>query len=65
MQTATLVISSIGCVFAIGAFGVSLKTALELQKAKKTVDTEIDSIKTKVAHNAGVVKTALDNLDFS
>jgi Zn-dependent alcohol dehydrogenase len=65
MQTATLVISSIGCVFAIGAFGVSLKTALELQKAKKVVDTEINNVKGKITHNAGVVKTALDNLDFS
>lgn len=64
MQTATLVISSVGCLFAIGAFGVSLKTALELQKAKKTVDIEITNVKAKVSHNAGVVKTALGNLEF-
>lgn len=62
MQTATLIFSGVGCVFAIGAFGVSLKTALELKKAKKTVDAEIGKVKTKVSHNAKVVKNALDGL---
>jgi hypothetical protein len=62
MQTATLVVSSIGCVFAIGAFGVSLKTALELRKAKKNIDHEVNKVKAKVVHNARVVKTAMQEL---
>lgn len=62
MQTAILAVSSIGCVFAVGAFAVSLKTALELRKAKQQVDREVDGVKLKVAHNVEVVKDALGQM---
>jgi hypothetical protein len=63
MQTATFIFSGVGMVFAAGAFAVSLKTALELKKAKTHGENEIKKVKTKVAHNAKVVKTALSQLD--
>lgn len=63
MQTAILVVSSVGCVFAIGGCAISLKTALELQKAKKHADTELGKVKSKVVKNARVLKTALAELD--
>jgi hypothetical protein len=64
MQTAILAVSSIGCVFAIGAFAVSLKTALELQKAKKNVDQKIIEVEIKMRNNAKIVKTALGEIQL-
>lgn len=63
MQTATLIFAASGCVLAGLGFAVSLKTALELKKAKTQIDTEVGKVKSKVVHNAGVLKTALAELD--
>lgn len=64
MQTATLVFAASGCVLAGLSFAVSLKTALELKKAKTNVDHEIVKVKQKVSHNASVVKRALGEIQL-
>ena len=64
MQIATLGFSIIGAVTGTASLLIMAKTAKELQAAKKQIDGEITTIKTKVSRNAQVVKTALGQLDI-
>lgn len=64
MNIAILTVASLGLVFSAGAFLVSAKTAHELKKAKTRIEADVESVKSKVSHNAAVVKTALGSMEF-
>lgn len=64
MQIAILTVSSLACIFAGGAFAVSMKTALELKKAKDAVDEKLAGVESKFETNKQVVRDALGKLEF-
>jgi hypothetical protein len=64
MNIAILTISSLSLVCSAGTLLIMAKTAKEMQNAKTQVDRDIENIKSKVTHNAKVVKTALSALDI-
>lgn len=60
MNIAILIVSSASLVCSAGCLAILVIGAKEATAIK----TEIETVKTKVAHNAKVVKTALGSLEF-
>lgn len=60
MNTAILIVSSASLVCSVGTLLIMIKTAHELKVAKD----EVEVVKTKVSHNAKVVKTALAQMEI-
>lgn len=60
MNVALLTITSLSLVTSVSTLLVLGKMAKELKAAK----TEVDAVKTKVNHNAQVVKAALGSMEF-
>ena len=64
MKFAILAISSLSLICSAGTLVIMAKTAKELQAGRVKVETEIETVKTKVARNAAVMKTALAQMEL-
>lgn len=64
MQIATLALAGLSAAASVGCFLIMAKTAKDLRETKARVEADVVGIKTKVSHNAGVVRAALGALEL-
>lgn len=64
MHIAILTVASLSLVCSAGTLIIMAKTAQELKTTKHKVEEDIQIVRTKVARNAAVVKTALSELEL-
>jgi hypothetical protein len=64
MQFAILGLSAVGAVTGVASLVIMLKTAKKLDTFSKKVKQDVNGVKSKVTHNAAVIKTALGQLEL-
>lgn len=64
MNVAILIISSASLICSAGCLCILVKGAKEAQALKTHVETEVETVKTKVTRNAQVIKDALSQLEM-